>query len=55
MKEVETDLNWKNYVCWDPLDYLKKFGVCGPTPSLGPERPILGYLGPLGPIEGVGL
>ena len=39
-----TDLNEWNYVYWDPLDFLKKFGVCGPTSSMwprGPKYPIL--------------
>ena len=29
-----TDLNEWNYVYWDPLDFLKKFGVCGPISSM---------------------
>ena len=49
------------YVKWVKLCLLgtprlpkKKFGVWGPTPSMGPRGPKYPKMGPLGPIEGVG-
>ena len=52
MKEVETDLNWKNYVCWDPLDYLEKIWCLWANPLFGAQEAHFGVFGPPGPNRG---
>ena len=52
MKEVETDLNWKNYVIWDPLDYLKKIWCLWANPLYGAREAHFGVFWPPGPNRG---
>ena len=54
MKELGYPPNFWGEVYWDLLDFPKKIWGLWANPFYGARGPYMGYMGPPGPIDGMG-